>query len=70
MQSKYHISINFEEILIKRLEAIASKTGMSLQTCATQAVYEYIENWEDFYNSEMLKPEDDEERFFLMAMNE
>ena len=67
MQPKHKISLNFEELLIKRLETIALKTGMSVQACASQAVFEYIENWEDFYNSEMLKPEDEEERFFLMT---
>ena len=70
MQPQRYISIDFEEHLIRRLEKIALKTGMSLDACALQAFYEYIENWEDFYNSEMLKPEDDEERFFLMAAND
>ncbi|MGD9638657.1 MAG: ribbon-helix-helix protein, CopG family [Alphaproteobacteria bacterium] len=63
-----YISINFEEPLVRRLENIATKTGMSLDVCALQAIYEYIENWEDFYNSEMLNPEEDEERFFLTAI--
>jgi len=57
--------INISEETFKKLETIASKSGKSLEDCVDLALCEYIENFEDFYHTDLNSVSTNERSFFL-----
>jgi predicted DNA-binding protein len=57
------------EGLRTRLETLAEKGGKSVDDCVTQAIQEFVENWEEYYRTlDSLSKE--EHRPVLRAVND
>ncbi|MCF8479217.1 MAG: ribbon-helix-helix protein, CopG family [Rhodospirillum sp.] len=52
-----------------RLDALAEKAGKSVEDCMTQAIQEYVENWEEYHRTVEALSED-EVRPVLKAVND
>jgi predicted DNA-binding protein len=58
-------SINISKELMRKIEKIAAKKGCSADDCAEYALGEYIENFEDFYRTDLDSVSSTERSFFL-----
>ncbi len=60
-----NISVNISAELKNKLEKIASKSGRSVDECIELALAEYIDNFEDFYQTDLNAVSGLERSFFL-----
>ena len=63
------ISVTLDKNLFVKLQAIAEKSGRSIDECLDLALSEYIENYEDIYKTD-LNADSALERSFFLAVGE
>ena len=60
-----NISISLSSDLQKKISIIAQKSGRTFDDCIALALGEYIENYEDFYKTDVCAVDALERSFFL-----
>lgn len=60
-----NISVNISAELKDKLEKISSKSGRSVNECLELALSEYVDNFEDFYQTDLNSVSGLERSFFL-----
>lgn len=63
------LSVNISADLMAKLEKIANKSGRSKDECLELALGEYVDNFEDFYQTD-LNCVDQLERSFFLSIGE
>lgn len=63
------LSVNISADLMAKLEKIANKSGRSKDECLELALSEYVDNFEDFYQTD-LNCVDQLERSFFLSIGE
>ncbi len=60
-----NLSVNISAELMAKLEKIANKSGRSKDECLELALAEYVDNFEDFYQTDLNSVDQLERSFFL-----
>ena len=59
------ISVSLNDALKAKLARIAEKSGKSVEECVALALRDYVENYEDFYKTDLCAVDNLERSFFL-----
>lgn len=59
------VSVNISAELLSKLEKIVAKSGRSQDECVELALAEYVDNFEDFYQTDINAVDSLERSFFL-----
>jgi len=63
MTNLSNLTVSVNSDLKKKLFSLARKNGASVEECLNQALAEYVENWDDFYNSDLFSTNDEKAYF-------
>lgn len=63
MTNLSNLTVSVNSDLKQKLFLLARKNGSSVEECLNQALAEYVENWEDFYNSDLFSTNDEKSYF-------
>jgi len=63
MTNLSNLTVSVNNDLKQKLFTLARKNGASVEECLNQALAEYVENWEDFYSSDLFSTSDEKVYF-------
>lgn len=62
--------VSLPDHLRERLQALAARTGRTVEQCLEHAVFEFVENWEVHLRDVQVLAAEGEERPFLRVVND